>query len=337
MRYPNRRSSTLHYRIDSLESFVRLILFSVLFAVFGVTPAFAWHDAGHRAIASIAFDAMTADEQRRVVSILKAHPRYTEDFNGHMPELVAHDSESAQGKWLLEQAATWPDLVETLGEDVRREYNRSRWHYINMIIYLTEADVSLFDGKFEHNMEARFEPPLRQNLNMLQALRGNLSVWRSDSATDAEKAVALCWILHLTGDLHQPLHNVALFSKAYFPTGDRGGNNIEVRWGDGTRNLHAVWDGLPTDMENLEPSARTLLTIETDTVDDAAIDEWSSHHANLARRFVYPADVKEQLLARLKNNETPLITVSHEYLVRARSIARRQVNLAGHRIARLLK
>jgi hypothetical protein len=61
-----------------------------------------------------------------------------------------------------------------------------------------------------------------------------------------------------------------------------------------------------------------------------------SHHANLARRFVYPPEVKEQLLSRLNADQPPLIEVSHEYLVRARSIARRQVNLAGHRIARLL-
>jgi hypothetical protein len=319
-----------------VENFVRVLIFSILITFGGVSPALAWHDAGTRAAASIAFDAMEPAEQNGVVAILKSHPRFEEDFTAHMPESVARSSGSERGRWLLEQAATWPDLIETLGDDVRREYNRSRWHYINMIIYLSDTDEALFDGKFEHNMETRFEPPLRQNLNIVQALRGNLAIWHDQSTPDAEKAVALCWILHLTGDLHQPLHNVALFSKPYFPTGDRGGNNIEVVWGDGTRNLHSVWDGLPTDMISLEPSARTLLTIETDTVDDAAIDEWLSHHANLARRFVYSPDVKEQLLRRLTNEEPPLIEVSHEYLVRARSIARRQVNLAGHRIARLL-
>ena len=142
---------------------------------------------------------------------------------------------------------------------------------------------------------------------------------------------------HLVGDLHQPLHNVALFSKAYFPGGDRGGNDIEVVWDDGTRNLHAVWDGLPTTMANLEPTARTLLTIETDTVDDAAIDDWLSHHANLARMFVYPADLKSQLLRRLEDKQTPQVEVSREYLIRARSLARRQINLAGHRVAKLLQ
>jgi hypothetical protein len=319
-----------------MESLLRALISSILIVLLGASPAFSWHDVGHRATASIAFDVMTTEQQASMVELLKAHPRFAEDFLAHMPKSIAGDTNAAQGRWLLEQASIWPDLVQTLDDEMRREYNRSRWHYINMIVYLGDEDEAAFDGKFEHNMATSFEPPLRQNLNMIQALRGNLVVWRSDTTTDAEKAVALCWIMHLTGDLHQPLHNVALFSKSYFPTGDRGGNNIEVVWGDGTRNLHSVWDGLPTDMETLEPSARTLLTIETDTIDDAAIDEWLSHHAGLARLFVYPADVRAELLTRLTNNESPQIEVSREYLIRARSIARRQVNLAGHRIAALL-
>jgi hypothetical protein len=319
-----------------MESLVRVLFYTMLILMLGSSPAFAWHDVGHRATASIAFDAMSSTQQELVTAVLRSHPRFEEDFMAHMPESVISGSDHDKSRWLLEQASVWPDLIQTLGDDIRQEYNRSRWHYINFIVYLAANDAAAFDGKFEHNMSTGFEPPLRQSLNIAQALRGNLVAWRDDSATDAEKAVALCWILHLTGDLHQPLHNVALFSKAYFPQGDRGGNSIDVVRGEETQNLHAVWDGLPTDMENLDPSTRTLLTIETDTIDDAAIDEWVSHHAGLARLFVYPPDVKEQLLARLNNNASPQIEVSREYLIRARSIARRQVNLAGHRIAALL-
>lgn len=313
------------------------MLVSILAIFLGVGTAHAWHDLGHRTTAYIAFDAMSAEQQRAVVATLKAHPRFTEDFLAHMPAPISSGTDIEQGKWLLGQAAIWPDLVQTLQDDIRRQHHRGGWHYINEIVYLSADDEAAFDGKFEHNMTTTFEPPRRQNLNAVQALRGNLLTWRSDRSSDADRAVALCWILHLTGDLHQPLHNVALFSKPYFPTGDRGGNSVEVVWEDGSRNLHAVWDGLPTNMDNLDPSARTLLTIETDTVDDAAIDEWLGHHASLARMFVYPDEVKAQLLARLTSNESPLIEVSREYLVRARSIARRQINLAGHRMAALLK
>ncbi|MDH3990912.1 MAG: S1/P1 nuclease, partial [Gammaproteobacteria bacterium] len=185
--------------------------------------------------------------------------------------------------------------------------------------------------------ETEFSPPIRQNLNIVQALRGNLQIWKSDSASEGEKAVAFCWILHLAGDLHQPLHTVALFSKEFFPKGDRGGNSIQVVWGGETKNLHAVWDGLPTNLESLEPSARTIRSINEDVVDDAAIDEWLSHHANLARKFVYTDELKSQLLGGLKNDELPEIVLSRNYLVAAESIARRQVNLAGYRIAKLVE
>ena len=315
---------------------MRTAFYALLICTLTTSQAVAWHDVGHRTTASIAFDAMTATQQRTVGAILRAHPRYEADFAALMPTEIRDGAEDFQNRWLLEQAATWPDLIQTLDDDVKAQYNRSRWHYINLIVFLEEADANTLDGQLTHNMSTLFAPPLRQNLNSIQALRGNLSIWQSDRSTNAEKAVALCWILHLVGDMHQPLHNVALFSKPWFPEGDRGGNSVDVKLATGVSNLHAVWDGLPTDLTDSTPTARTLRTIETETVDDSSIDEWLSHHAQLAERFVYPEAVKLQLITRLRAQQSPQVELSHEYMVRARSIARRQVNLAGHRITGLL-
>ena len=63
---------------------------------------------------------------------------------------------------------------------------------------------------------------------------------KSNAGPDV-KAVALCWIMHDVGDIHQPLHSTALFSVDQFPQGDKGGNSIPLVHG---RNLHSVWDGL---------------------------------------------------------------------------------------------
>jgi len=332
--YPNRTIDDLH---QPWSAVVRGIATLLVICMLGCSTAFAWHSTGHKATAAIAFEQLSAAEQSEVIAVLRQHPRFAEDFEAHMPAEVRAGSDVDKGTWLLQQASIWPDLIQMLGDDVRQEYNRSRWHYINLLVWLTPDDEAALSGRLDHNMETQFAPPMRQNLNAVQALRGNLTTWRDSQASGADKAVALCWILHLTGDLHQPLHTVALFSQAWFPEGDRGGNSIEVAWGDETRNLHAVWDGLPTDMEDLEPSARTLRSIDEDVVDDAAIDEWLHHHANLARRFVYTDDLKAQLLEQLSAGKPPLVTLRHEYLVSARSLARRQVNLAGHRIASLLE
>lgn len=313
----------------------RLLLLATLFVF--CSPALAWHNSGHKATARIAFNQLTAGRQLEIYRLLENHPRYDEDFRSQMPDAIAAGTETDRARWTFGQAASWPDIVRSAAEDVRARFHRSRWHYINLPVWMTDADREQLHGKLEHNMSRVFEPPFRQNLNAVQALRGNLAVWRDDEASDADKAVALCWILHITGDLHQPLHTVALFSGAWFPEGDRGGNNIEVSWAPENSNLHAVWDGLPADMTDMSPSQRTLQSIEEVIVDDAAIDEWVEHHARLADKFVYPHALKAQLAGRLSNRQSPLVTLDHNYLVAARSIARRQVNLAGHRIAALIK
>jgi len=48
------------------------------------------------------------------------------------------------------------------------------------------------------------------------------------TGTDEEKEIYLTWLLHLIGDIHQPLHCTAVFSEQ-FPNGDKGGNDAFVR------------------------------------------------------------------------------------------------------------
>lgn len=50
----------------------------------------------------------------------------------------------------------------------------------------------------------------------------------------AESVMALTWLVHLVGDLHQPLHSGR--------SCDKGGNKIDVLWLGKTSNLHKVWD-----------------------------------------------------------------------------------------------
>lgn len=75
--------------------------------------------------------------------------------------------------------------------------------------------------------------------NVLQATNYCLSVIKSD-APPSQKALAYSWLLHLIGDLHQPMHSVALFCERY-PYGDRGGNSVKLAKGD---SLHSLWDNL---------------------------------------------------------------------------------------------
>lgn len=60
--------------------------------------------------------------------------------------------------------------------------------------------------------------------------------------TTAERALFARYLVHIVGDIHQPLHSVAMFNET-FPSGDRGGNSIKIVLLNGTtQNLHAFWD-----------------------------------------------------------------------------------------------
>src|SRR6202021_3878931 len=89
--------------------------------------------------------------------------------------------------------------------------------------------------------------------NIVEALTKNVADLKDPKVSASDKAVALCWILHLCGDIHQPLHATELFSPQ-FPTGDQGGNQFIILrdppYADSRANLHFVWDSLPGDYQS---------------------------------------------------------------------------------------
>ena len=82
---------------------------------------------------------------------------------------------------------------------------------------------------------------------------------RTSTAAAEDKAVAICWIFHLVGDIHQPLHNAAYFSSEEgFRQGDQGGNRFGVKINGRKWKLHAFWDDLlGEDAAYWDDSART--------------------------------------------------------------------------------
>jgi hypothetical protein len=301
-----------------------------------MSPAFAWHAAGHKMTAGIAFELLSEKRQQQAAAVLHAHPRFRQDFAAAMPQEIARGSERAKALWMFERASIWPDLVQHFGKEVGARYHRGTWHYINLPVFLSPEDETELARGLDHNVSTEFTPPLRENLNVVQALTGNLLVWRDESASAADRAVALCWILHLTADLHQPLHNVALFSREYFPQGDRGGNSIAIRRKHDVTNLHVVWDGLPNRSDDLTPDEKTEALLSNDVARIRSIDAWAHQQHMRAMEYVYTQEVTRQLLQRISNQQDPEIELTPEYLSTARQVALPQIIIAGHRIAALI-
>ncbi len=155
--------------------------------------------------------------------------------------------------------------------------------------------------------------------------------------------MALCWLFHLIGDVHQPLHTTALFTTAY-PDGDKGGNLVYVRVKEGGRalKLHFLWDGLLLGSENTREArnlAAKLLSRPEFARDrlpelkERAFEEWAkSESFPLAKEVVY-------LGGKLQGNPDPdsAPILPEGYTTRAREVAERRIVLAGYRIADLLK
>src|SRR6185437_15260252 len=66
----------------------------------------------------------------------------------------------------------------------------------------------------------------------------------SASASNELKSYDLVWLLHLVGDVHQPLHTTSRFTHSQ-PQGDEGGNLVSLCEKPCRQELHAYWDNLP--------------------------------------------------------------------------------------------
>ena len=130
---------------------------------------------------------------------------------------------------LFMQAAGWAGDIRTKD----KQQHRGPWHYINWPFKP--------DGQ-PANVQIREPEPV----NILTAMAENESVVKKENEVE-RKAIALAWLFHLVGDIHQPLHTAQLFTADY-PKGDRGGNEICVRVTQTGQpmDLHRFWDGVIT-------------------------------------------------------------------------------------------
>ena len=83
--------------------------------------------------------------------------------------------------------------------------------------------------------------PKAAKMNAVVAIQQAIQTLQNPNAPLEEQAIALRIILHVVGDIHQPLHTITRVSKAY-PQGDRGGNDFHLGKNPVGNNLHRYWD-----------------------------------------------------------------------------------------------
>jgi hypothetical protein len=155
--------------------------------------------------------------------------------------------------------------------------------------------------------------------------------------------MALCWIFHLVGDVHQPLHSTALFTPQ-FPQGDRGGTRFFIRAsaGGSTISLHKLWDGFiqgSTRFNSVNNRANALRAKPEfrrnalQELSEPLFSRWASVESfGLAKAVVYRNGSLQG--STNKNNGAVL---PGNYISSSQPIAERRAMLAGYRLADILR
>ncbi len=301
----------------------------------------AWDSTGHRISIAVAMTYLSESTKAHLYELLQQHPRYQQDFIGQMPTSVARGNEAQRLNWLLGQAAFWPDIVRGLADDERQKYNHANWHYIDGAWIRGKAttqgntyiDVPRFDDIA--GIQANSVRNVSQANNIMTALDYNTAILADKQSPATERALALCWVLHLVADIHQPLHVGALYSTNMFKEGDRGGNEIATKGG----NLHARWDRALRS-EGIIPSLRAILEQHAGRL--AALSDynepdwslWMNESRQLLLESVYTAQMKASIAtADQSNSKLQAFTLNDTYLVQMQESARQRLALAGRRLA----
>lgn len=319
--------------------------FNVFFAfgLFLLTSghANAWDAVGHKLASSIALEYLSDNSKTRLLSILQQHPRYQQDFIEWMPNSVEAGDENQRLDWLLGQAAYWPDRARSLPAREREKYSRPSWHYIDGAWLRDNAksqgNVYVGIEKFA-NIAGEPASSIRdqsQVRNVMTALDFNSRILANEAAPEADRALALCWLLHLIADIHQPLHSGSLYSTELFVTGDRGGNGIATDDG----NLHARWDrALAHEGFEFHRNAIVAAISEAPELMISATNsdwsQWLSESRELLHSLVYTSTMQREIaFAEEENRSMASISLDAAYVARMKRGARERVMLAGLRLA----
>lgn len=248
------------------------------------------------------------------LSLIVSSPAYAWGQNGHrIIGEIAEDRLSGRTRAEISLIVNGEDLAEvsTWADEERSnpsdfwQNQAGPWHYVTIPDGLTYGEVT--------------RPPEGDAITALDHFTG---VLRKRDATEQERRVALLFIVHIVGDLHQPLH-------AGNGT-DRGGNDRLVRWYGQPTNLHSVWDTQMIQSENLSYSEYAL-RLGRQISAEHTIDWWQVEpsvwvdESAAIRDTIYPSD-----------DGTELTSIGWGYKYRHLGTVERRLQQAGVRLAAYL-
>jgi hypothetical protein len=282
---------------------------AVIVLALGTTrQAFAWGDVGHAAVALIAERYLTPEIRARVHAML----------DSDTDPLAPHD---------IAGAATWADRYKHAGDRSQVVAFRptGKWHYVDIELDHPDLDAACYG-----------HPPLKPGMAASQGPARACIVDKIDQFTaelaapetaPGERLLALKFVLHLVGDLHQPLHAC--------DDHDAGGNGVRAQAaGFRAGSLHGYWDTVFVNRLGLKP--RTIVAALTARITPAqrsawekgAPADWAMESFRLCRDDAYGR------LGRPRPGKP--VALGRAYVDRAMAVVRLQLCRAGVRLAAML-
>lgn len=215
--------------------------------------------------------------------------------NKHLSKKARLAMERILGQQSLAMAATWMDDVKS--DSLYDMYED--WHWV------TIEDNETYD-QTKKNPKG----------DLIYALERIIAELKSKKLSPKEEAERLKMLIHLIGDIHQPLH---------VGRADKGGNDVKLTWFGSNSNLHTVWDsgmidGTRLSYTELAESLYKPNAAELKTWQSTGVRDWAKESISY-RKQVY--DIGNSKLG-------------YEYQYKYFSIARERLAQAGVRLAGVL-
>jgi len=297
--------------------------------LFTLQNAQGWNSIGHMTVAYVAYQQLTPTQKARVATLLALNPNYKK-WLGYIHGSVTPED---QQMYVFMMAATWPDEIKANGSGYKMD--------ADLPPNSPEASANIGYTDLEMHKYWHFvNTPFSTDGTTLPALpapnaQTQIAALRKDLASDepdALKSYDLVWLLHLTGDIHQPLHSSNRISQDA-KRGDGGGNSVKIDVDP--NDLHGYWDNLlgVGDTENFMvavAAGQKLSAADATAAADLNEADWANESFTLAKSDVY---VNPPIGAGLG----PFTIGSNPgYAAASLKIAQTRVALAGARLAAVL-
>jgi hypothetical protein len=307
-----------------MRRFAVLLSLSAIALCGGWWPAAAWNDTGHEVVALIAWENLSPAARSKVVAVMREAPAASQ-----LRQLFRQDNRplEVREREFFRRAATWADLARDLPA-----FHHSTWHHRN------------FYWKQDNGVAVDL-PDLQVNPENVVERLGHFKTRLADASVPAsQRAIELAWVLHLVGDIHQPLHCSGRVTVAE-PHGDRGGNEYELALFPAPnprrdrQSLHAYWDGMidkafrrnagETESAYLQRAANLIVARHPRALLEARlkpgqIDVWARESV-VAAQGAYPDSLKRG------------VEPTAGYRLMGIQTSRERVALGGYRLALMLE